>query len=42
MTRYPPSPAGAYVLRPQGRHPAPKVRVLTELLIEYFARAPFA
>ena len=35
MTRYPPPPAGAYVLRPAGQHPARKIRVLTELLIEY-------
>ena len=40
MTRYPPPPAGAYVVRPPGEHPARKVRVLTELLIEYFGRAP--
>ncbi|MBB4391074.1 LysR family transcriptional regulator [Bradyrhizobium sp. ERR14] len=35
MTRYPPPPAGAYVIRPPGQHPARKIRVLTELLIEY-------
>lgn len=35
MTRYPPPPAGAYVLRPAGQHPARKIRVLTEILIEY-------
>lgn len=35
MTRYPLPPAGAYVVRPPGQHPARKVRVLTELLIEY-------
>jgi len=35
MTRFPPPPAGAYVVRPPGRHPARKIRVLTELLIEY-------
>jgi len=40
MTRYPPPPAGAYVVRPPGQHPARKIRVLTELLIEYFARSP--
>lgn len=38
MTRYPPPPAGAYVLRPAGQHPARKIRVLTELLIEYCDR----
>ena len=36
MTRFPPPPAGAYVVRPPGRHPARKVRVLTELLIACF------
>lgn len=36
MTRYPVRPGGAYVIRPPGHHPARKVRVLTELLIEYF------
>jgi DNA-binding transcriptional LysR family regulator len=40
MTRYPPPSAGAYVVRPPGRHPARKVRVLTELLIEYFEQTP--
>lgn len=35
MTRHPPPPAGAYVVRPPGQHPARKIRVLTELLIEY-------
>ncbi|WP_369062040.1 LysR family transcriptional regulator [Caulobacter sp. 73W] len=34
MTDYPPPPAAAYVLRPAGQHPARKIRVLTELLIE--------
>ena len=36
MTRYPPTEAGIYVVRPPGQHPARKVRVLTELLIEHF------
>ncbi|QBE61842.1 LysR family transcriptional regulator [Pseudoduganella lutea] len=40
MTRYPPPPAGAYVLRPPGQHPARKIRVLAELLIEYFEQLP--
>lgn len=40
MKRYPVPPAGAYVVRPPGQHPARKIRVLTELLIEYFERAP--
>jgi DNA-binding transcriptional LysR family regulator len=40
MTRHPPPPAGAYVIRPPGQHPARKIRVLTELLIEYCEPAP--
>lgn len=36
MTRYPPPPAGAYVLRAPGQHPARKIRVLTELLTRYW------
>ncbi|MGK9200875.1 LysR family transcriptional regulator [Sinorhizobium meliloti] len=40
MRRYPPPSAGAYVVRPPGQHPARKVRVLVEMLIEYFARNP--
>ena len=40
MTRFPPPPAGIYVVRPPGQHPARKVRVLTELLIECFEQAP--
>ncbi|WP_257389189.1 LysR substrate-binding domain-containing protein [Tahibacter caeni] len=34
MTRYPPPEGGIYVVRPPGLHPAWKIRVLTELLIE--------
>jgi DNA-binding transcriptional LysR family regulator len=37
MPRYPPPPAGIYVIRPPGRHPPLKVRVFTDLLIECFA-----
>jgi DNA-binding transcriptional LysR family regulator len=40
MTHHPPPPAGAYVVRPPSQHPARKIRVLTELLIEYFGRSP--
>jgi DNA-binding transcriptional LysR family regulator len=40
MTRDPPPPAGAYVIRPPGQHPARKIRILTEMLIEYFERNP--
>lgn len=39
MTRHPPPPAGIYVIRPPGQHPAKKVRVLTEMLIECFEQA---
>lgn len=40
MTGYPPPPAAAYVVRPPGQHPARKIRVLTEMLTEYFRRNP--
>jgi DNA-binding transcriptional LysR family regulator len=40
MSRYPPPPAAVYVVRPPGQHPARKVRVLTEMLIEYFEGNP--
>lgn len=40
MTRYPPPPAAAYVVRPPGQNPAKKIRILTELLIEHFDRMP--
>lgn len=39
MTRYPPPPAGVYVVRPPSQHPAPKVRVLAEMLVECFGEA---
>ncbi len=39
LTRYPLPEAGIYVVRPPGHHPARKVRILTELLIEYFAKS---
>jgi DNA-binding transcriptional LysR family regulator len=41
MTHYPPPTAGAYVIRPPGQHPARKIRVLTELLVEYFGDSPY-
>lgn len=41
MTRYPPPPAGIYVIRPPGQYPTRKVRVLTELLIDCFGQASF-
>jgi DNA-binding transcriptional LysR family regulator len=40
MTRYPPPPAGAYVVRPPSQYPARKLRVLTEMLTEYFKLNP--
>jgi len=40
MTRYPVAPAAAYVVRPPGQHPAKKVRILAELLIEFFETMP--
>jgi len=40
MPRHQPPPAGAYVVRPPGQRPARKIRVLTELLIEYCERSP--
>jgi DNA-binding transcriptional LysR family regulator len=40
MTRYPPPPAGVYIVRPPGQHPARKVRVLTDLLIECLGEDP--
>lgn len=42
MTRHPIPPAGAWVVRPPGQHPPRKIRVLTDLLVEYFDRAPAA
>jgi DNA-binding transcriptional LysR family regulator len=39
MTRYPPPPAGVYVVRPPGQHPQRKIRVLTEMLMECFAQS---
>ena len=40
MTNYPPPPAAAYMVRPAGQYPVQKIRVLTELLIEYFGKSP--
>lgn len=36
MTRYPVPEAGIFLVRPPGAHPARKIRVLSELLIEHF------
>jgi DNA-binding transcriptional LysR family regulator len=35
-----PPPAGAYVVRPPGLHPARKIRVLTDMLVEHFETNP--
>lgn len=40
MPRYPIRPAGMFVVRPPSPHPARKVRVLTEMLIECFEHSP--
>ena len=40
MTNHPPPQAGAYVVWPPSQHVTRKIRVLTELLIEYFDRYP--
>ena len=38
MTRYPPPEAGIFLVHPPGAHPARKIRILTELLIEHFGQ----
>jgi DNA-binding transcriptional LysR family regulator len=38
MTRFPVAPGGVYVVRPPGQHPVRKVRVLTELLVQYLGQ----
>lgn len=40
LKRHPIPPAGAYVVRPPGQHTTKKVRILTDMLIEYFEKAP--
>jgi DNA-binding transcriptional LysR family regulator len=40
MTRFPPPPAGIYVIRPPGQNPTRKIRVLTEMLSEWCERTP--
>lgn len=39
MPRYPLPELGIYVIRPPGRHPARKIRALTEMLIECFGES---
>jgi len=36
LTDYPPPDGGLYVVRPPGDFPPRKVRVLTDILLEYF------
>ena len=38
MTNHPPPPAGVYLMRPPGQHPARKIRVLTVLLVAFFEK----
>ena len=40
LPQHPTRPAGAYVIRPPGQHPARKIRVLIEMLSEFFDRCP--
>jgi DNA-binding transcriptional LysR family regulator len=40
MTRYPPPPTGAHVVRPPTQHPTRKIRVLAEMLIKSFELNP--
>lgn len=40
LPQHPTRPAGAYVIRPPSPHPSRKIRVLIEILTEYFERCP--
>ena len=40
MTAHPPPEAAIYVVRPPGRHPARKVRILTEMLADHLKQHP--
>ncbi|WP_313443029.1 LysR family transcriptional regulator [Novosphingobium sp.] len=42
MPRYPPPDLGIYVIRPPGQHPARKIRVLTEMLVDCFGHSAVA
>jgi len=42
MTRYPVREGGIFVVRPPNQHPARKIRILTEMLTEYFGKNPHA
>jgi DNA-binding transcriptional LysR family regulator len=39
MLRYPPMQAGIYIVRPHSQYPTRKIRVLTDMLVEWFANA---
>lgn len=40
MTAHPPPEAAIYIVRPPGRHPSRKIRVLTEMLSEHLNQSP--
>ncbi|MCW5654543.1 hypothetical protein [Hydrogenophaga sp.] len=40
LSQHPARPAGAYVVRPPGQHPARKIRVLIDMLTDYFDQFP--
>lgn len=40
LKRHPPPSGGAYLIRPPNAHPVRTVRVLTDMLIEYFENTP--
>lgn len=40
LPQHPSRPAGAYVVSAPGQHPARKIRVLTEMLTDYFRKFP--
>lgn len=42
MTRHPVPEAGVYIVCPRTRHPARKIRILSEMLIESLARGPIS
>ena len=41
MPQHPPPPAGAFVVRPPGQYPARKVRILTDMMVDFFKRSPY-
>ena len=40
MPAYPLPPAGVYLIRPPGQHPARKIRILSDLLIDHLKKHP--